>query len=85
MNSNHIILQSFIVRLVSVDGGARIGDISTATVVIQSNDSPYGTVSFDSTVSVVTEGDNDTVAMVPVRRRWAGEILRFGHGSVPRG
>ena len=53
----------------SVDGGARIGDISTATVVIQSNDSPYGTVSFESTVSVVTEGDNNTVAMVPVRRR----------------
>ena len=59
----------------SVDGGARIGDTSMATVVIQSNDSPYGTVSFESTVSVVTEGDNDTVAMVPVRRRWAGEMF----------
>ena len=68
----------------SVDGGARIGDISMATVVIQSNDSPYGTVSFESMVSVVTEGDNDTVAMVPVRRRWAGEMFCLDCLVIPQ-
>jgi len=54
---------------VSVDGGARIGDVSMATVLIQRNDNPYGIVSFDSRTSVVMEGDSDTVAMVPVTRR----------------
>lgn len=53
----------------SVDGGARIGDVAMATVLIQPNDNPYGIVSFDSRTSVVMEGDNDTVAMVPVTRR----------------
>ena len=64
-----LIIQTFSVRLESVNGGARIAANSESLVEILPNDSPFGVVSFDSNVFTAVEGDEDTVAMVPVARR----------------
>ena len=62
-------MQTFIVRLESVNGGARIADNSEAMVEILPNDSPFGVVSFDSSLFTAVEGDDDIVSMVPITRR----------------
>lgn len=61
--------QSFTVTLSSVTGGARIGDISSATVTILANDNPYGFVAFENPTFVTNEEDNTSIAVIPVLRR----------------
>ena len=59
------------VRLESVTGGARIGTSFQSTVMISSNDNPYGVVSFAEQTFVALEaGDTGTsVSMIPLIRR----------------
>ena len=69
-----LIVQTFSVRLQSVDGGARIASNAESLVEVLPNDSPFGVVSFDSNVFTAVEGDEDTVAMVPVARRLVAHV-----------
>ena len=57
--------------LTSATGGARIADSSSASVEILPNDNPYGVVSFSTSTFAATEAGADSLAMVPVVRRWA--------------
>ena len=50
-------------------GGARIGESSSATVMILANDNPYGFVALEVLTLVTAEENNDSVALVPVVRR----------------
>lgn len=56
--------------LTSATGGARIGSSSSASVEIVSNDNPYGVVSFNTSTFAATEAGTDSLAMVPVVRRY---------------
>ena len=50
-------------------GGARIGESSSATVMILANDNPYGFIALEVPTLITTEEDSDSVALVPVVRR----------------
>ena len=63
--------QTYIVSLLAVTGGARIGESSLATVMILANDNPYGFVALEVPTLITTEEDSDSVALVPVVRRYS--------------
>ena len=65
------VFQIYIVSLLAVTGGARIGENSLATVMILANDNPYGFVALEVPTLITTEEDNDSVALVPVVRRYS--------------
>ena len=53
------LFESFVVTLVSVDGGGRIVDPREARIAIRSSDDPQGVVAFDSYPQgiIINEGD----------------------------
>ena len=53
------LFEAFLVNLVSIEGGGRIGDPSEARIAIQASDDPSGVVGFDSYPGgiIINEGD----------------------------
>lgn len=53
------LFESFVVNLVSTEGGGRIGDPREARIAIQASDDPSGIVGFDSYPNgiIISEGD----------------------------
>lgn len=56
--------------IASVTGGARAGAASTATVNILPNDAPHGVVSFSSAQFMASEGEESSVARIPLDREF---------------
>ena len=71
MQNYFFMFQTYIVSLLAVTGGARIGESSLARVMILANDNPYGFVALEVSTLITTEEDSDSVALVPVVRRYS--------------
>ncbi len=53
------LFESYLVRLVAIDGGGRIGDPNEARIAIQASDDPSGVIGFEDYPQgiIIDEGD----------------------------